>query len=125
MKMRADCPQLGRFSWIFRFWLKSVWQSNCIVSDYRTLAEFHKNRELPKRAGEWPAMSEPSNINNPDQPITTNPPEELFDRAQLRYFDSEDTHAGAAIGKMLSLFFLYTVLAMSLVAYWTFRVVAE
>ena len=70
-------------------------------------------------------MSDPSTINNPDQPTTKNPPEELFDKAQLKFFDSEDTHAGAAIGKMLSLFFLYTVVAMALVAYWTFRVVAE
>jgi hypothetical protein len=70
-------------------------------------------------------MSEPTTINNPDQPASPKPPEALFDKTQLKYFDSEDTHAGAAIGKMLSLFFLYTVLAMALVAYWTFSVVAD
>lgn len=70
-------------------------------------------------------MSEPTTIKNPDQPSSPTPPSELFDKAQLQYFDKEDTHAGAAIGKMLSLFFLYTVFAMALVAYWTFAVVAD
>jgi hypothetical protein len=70
-------------------------------------------------------MSEPNIVNNPDQPTSHDPPAELFDKTDLKYFDSEDTHAGAAIGKMLSLFFLYTVLAMSLVAYWTWSVVSE
>lgn len=70
-------------------------------------------------------MSEPTTINNPDQPASPNPPAELFDKSDLKYFDAEDSHAGAAIGKMLSLFFLYTVFAMSLVAYWTYRVVSE
>lgn len=70
-------------------------------------------------------MSEPNTINNPDQPTSPSPQEELFDKSQLKYFDNEDTHAGAAIGKMLSLFFLYTVVAMALVAYWTYTVVAN
>ena len=31
-------------------------------------------------------MSEPSTINNPDQPTTTNPPKELFDKAELKKY---------------------------------------
>lgn len=46
--------------------------------------------------------------------------QDLFSRDQLRQFAADDVEAGSAIGKMLSLFFLYTVLAMSLVAWWTF-----
>ena len=44
-----------------------------------------------------------------------------FDNQDLDFFDAEDVQAGRAIGKMLSSFFLYTVFAMSFVAYWTFR----
>ncbi len=49
-------------------------------------------------------------------------PSELFDKAQLHFFGAEDSHAGGVIGKMLSLFFLYTVVVMALVAVWTFAV---
>ncbi|MEX1232136.1 MAG: hypothetical protein WEB58_17965 [Planctomycetaceae bacterium] len=44
-----------------------------------------------------------------------------FDNHDLEFFDAEDVQAGRAIGKLLSSFFLYTVIAMSVVAYWTFR----
>jgi hypothetical protein len=70
-------------------------------------------------------MSEPTATNHPEPAPTPDQPTELFDKTELKYFDTEDTHAGAAIGKMLSLFFLYTVLAMSLVAYWTWSVVSK
>ena len=48
----------------------------------------------------------------------TEPP---FDREQVAEFDEEDRQAGGAIGKMLALFFLYTVLVMTFVAWWTYR----
>ena len=35
-------------------------------------------------------------------------------------FDAEDATAGRNIGKMLTLFFLYTVIAMGGVSYWTY-----
>ena len=38
-------------------------------------------------------------------------------------FDADDVVAGKAIGVMLSLFFLYTMIAMSIVGYWTFRTI--
>lgn len=43
-----------------------------------------------------------------------------FDRSELTQFDNDDSLAGRAIGKLLSSFFLYTVIAMALVAWWTF-----
>lgn len=51
--------------------------------------------------------------------------QELFSRDDLKQFAADDVVAGSAIGKMLSLFFLYTVFAMSLVAWWTFSDTAE
>lgn len=46
-------------------------------------------------------------------------PETHFKREDLEHFDSEDTIAGSAIGKMLAVIFLYTIFAMSLAAWWT------
>jgi hypothetical protein len=48
-------------------------------------------------------------------------PELPFTERQIDQFDADDGDAGRAIGKMLALFFLYTVVAMSIVAWWTFR----
>jgi hypothetical protein len=45
----------------------------------------------------------------------------LFTDEELKQFDADDTQVGGAIGKMLALFFLYTVFAMSIVAWWTFN----
>jgi len=45
----------------------------------------------------------------------------LFNQADLDQFDADDTTAGRAIGKMLSWFFLYTILAMSIAAWWTYK----
>ena len=49
----------------------------------------------------------------------------LFERSEMEFFESEDVRAGRALGKMLSLFFLYTILAMSLAAYWTWESIFE
>lgn len=53
----------------------------------------------------------------------TTPAEEKtpFSKADVRHFEAEDAEAGNAIGKMLSLFFFYTVIVMTLssvVTYW-------
>jgi hypothetical protein len=45
----------------------------------------------------------------------------LFSPVEIEQFDADDVTAGKAIGKMLSLLFLYTVLAMALVTWWTFN----
>jgi hypothetical protein len=47
-------------------------------------------------------------------------PAHHFQREDLEHFDSEDTTAGSAIGKMLAVIFLYTIFAMSLAAWWTY-----
>lgn len=44
-----------------------------------------------------------------------------FSKEELRHFEDEDAEAGSAIGKMLSLFFFYTVIVMtisSVATYW-------
>ncbi|MCH7990723.1 MAG: hypothetical protein IID46_16405 [Planctomycetes bacterium] len=49
--------------------------------------------------------------------------ENPFEKEELAQFDADDVVAGKAIGVMLSLFFLYTMIAMSIVGYWTFSTI--
>lgn len=51
--------------------------------------------------------------------------QDLFSRDELKQFEADDVVAGSAIGKMLTAFFCYTVLAMSIAAWWTFRDTAK
>jgi len=51
---------------------------------------------------------------------TATPEEPLFTPVELEQFEADDVVAGSAIGKMLSILFLYTVLVMSFVGYWTY-----
>jgi hypothetical protein len=51
--------------------------------------------------------------------------EPLFTAIEVQQFEADDVVAGSAIGKMLSLLFLYTILAMSFVAWWTYTSVSE
>jgi hypothetical protein len=51
--------------------------------------------------------------------------EPLFTAIEVQQFEADDVVAGSAIGKMLSLLFLYTVLAMSFVSWWTYSSVSE
>lgn len=44
---------------------------------------------------------------------------DLFTPREVKQFGQDDAEAGAAIGKMLSLFFLYTVLAMAVSTFGT------
>ena len=46
----------------------------------------------------------------------------LFTAVEIEQFEADDIVAGKAIGKMLSVLFLYTVLAMGLVTWWTYSV---
>lgn len=46
-------------------------------------------------------------------------PEPLFSNADLREFESDDSAAGQIICKMLSILFIYTLIAMSIVSIWT------
>ena len=56
-------------------------------------------------------------------PVTT--PEPLFSDAELEQLDADDADAGRVLGKLLSSFFLYTVLAMTGVAWWTYQWMVE
>lgn len=56
-----------------------------------------------------------------DQPASKTP---LFSPVEVEQFEADDVEAGSAIGKMLSILFLYTVLVMSFVAWWTFNAAA-
>ncbi len=47
-------------------------------------------------------------------------PEMHFSADDLTQFDADDVTAGRAICKMLSLFFVYTVAAMSIAGAWTY-----
>ena len=55
-----------------------------------------------------------------EQAAATEVPENLFEREELAQFDADDVNAGKAIGVMLSLFFLYTMFAMSIAGLWTY-----
>lgn len=46
--------------------------------------------------------------------------EELFDKTELAGFVAEDQSAGRSICKMLSALFIYTLIAMSTAATWTY-----
>ena len=48
---------------------------------------------------------------------------ELFSPEEIRQFAADDEEAGRRIGKILATLFVYTVIAMSIVIWWTFRVV--
>jgi hypothetical protein len=61
-------------------------------------------------------MSEPVHTAEHPQPTVAAVP---FNDRQIEQFDADDGDAGRAIGKMLALFFLYTVFAMIGVAWWT------
>lgn len=47
--------------------------------------------------------------------------EELFDKHELQEFVADDQSAGRSICKMLSALFIYTLIAMSIAAGWTYR----
>lgn len=49
----------------------------------------------------------------------------LFSREELRQFEADDAEAGRRIGKILSALFVYTLIAMSVATWWTFRIVGH
>lgn len=52
------------------------------------------------------------------EPVAT--PEQLFDKHELAEFVSDDQAAGRNICKMLSALFIYTLIAMTTAATWTY-----
>jgi len=55
------------------------------------------------------------------QPGRTSAP--LFSREEIRGFDSDDAEAGRRIGKILTTLFVYTLIAMSIVIWWSLSVI--
>ncbi len=49
----------------------------------------------------------------------------LFTAVEIEQFEADDVVAGSAIGKMLSILFLYTVFAMTFVAWWTYSSLSD
>jgi len=49
--------------------------------------------------------------------------EPLFTREELREFESDDAEAGRRIGKILTTLFVYTLIAMTVVIWWSLQVI--
>jgi hypothetical protein len=47
----------------------------------------------------------------------------LFSREEIRQFDLDDVEAGRRIGKILTTLFVYTLVAMSIVIWWSLSVI--
>lgn len=56
-----------------------------------------------------------------DAPRFESAVEVTFTKDELAQFESDDRTAGSTIAKILSMLFVYTVVAMSIVVWWTFR----
>jgi len=57
-----------------------------------------------------PAQSGPAVVSTPD-----------FDRREVEAFGSADGHAVRSIGRMLVIFFFYSLVVMMFVGWWTWR----
>jgi len=56
-------------------------------------------------------------------PVAETPPEEpLFDAGELAEFAADDAAAGGNIGRMLALFFVYTIIGMGISSWWAYHV---
>ncbi len=71
--------------------------------------------EEPAQGGENAASQAP-----PTATATAEPEPPLFTDEEIRQFGEDDKQAGSVIGKMLALFFLYTVIIMAWVGWKTF-----
>lgn len=49
----------------------------------------------------------------------------LFTREELRQFAVDDAEAGRRIGKILASLFIYTIIAMSVAIWWSFRAIGH
>ena len=67
---------------------------------------------------EQPEVSIPDPSFVPDRPV-----EPQFSSQELRQFESDDAEAGRRIGKILTSLFVYTLIAMSVVIWWSLQVI--
>ena len=63
--------------------------------------------------------------NNPASEFGQDDEQALFSRDELRQFAADDAAAGRSIVKILSALFIYTLIAMSVVIWWTLRTVGH
>ncbi len=63
-------------------------------------------------------VSVPDSSSVPDRTV-----EPLFTREELRQFEADDVEAGRRIGKILTSLFIYTLIAMSVVIWWSLQVI--
>ena len=54
------------------------------------------------------------------QPASHDPPAHLFEKSELAQFVADDQLAGQHICKLLASLFIYTLIAMSIAATWTY-----
>ncbi len=67
---------------------------------------------------EAPATTEAVVDQPPEEKLSADEP--YFNDEEVKQFDADDSHAGGAIGKMLTILFLYTIAVMSMAAIWTY-----
>lgn len=53
--------------------------------------------------------------------ITGNDEQSQFSREELHLFAADDSNAGRHVGAILATIFIYTVIAMSIAGWWTYR----
>lgn len=76
-------------------------------------------------AAQTASMAQPTSRSNPVEKPQPGEEQALFDREELQQFAAEDVAAGRRIGMILAALFIYTVIAMSVATWWTFRTVGH
>jgi hypothetical protein len=71
------------------------------------------------------ATSTPAEALKSVAPSVAESPAGLFEIEELEQFRSDDAAAARTIGKILSTLFLYTLIVMSLVVWWTLKTVLQ
>lgn len=66
------------------------------------------------------STTEESSTSNETATAVAEPFDDHFRPVDIDQFTADDTVAGRAIGKLLTTLFLYTIVAMSISAWWTF-----
>lgn len=60
-----------------------------------------------------------------DNHLVAGEAESLFSRDELREFAKDDSDAGRRIAKILAALFIYTLMAMGIATWWTFRTIGH
>ncbi len=84
------------------------------------MAEHESSPNTSTEASSASAGTEGTAVESPPEPQEQ---EAVFTHEELELFEDEDETAGRNIGKMLSLFFFYTVAVMTFVVWWTWKAI--